>query len=327
MTTTDATTATDEEFFAYHRAALDGLDPPMVDGKPQGGTYRMRRVKNGPWLPVMIDRDNGRIVIEIDGQTVSESEHARVWSYCAKNPVEPEDLFYRLDHGAWPGEEAPPAAGSQPGHNIADVDLLTQLTDKIESALTWLQSIGTVSNRQHLEAIANRIGSLREAKGKAEKAKEAEVGPLYRTYKAALDKYTRALNSAESAIKTLRKAGEDYVNAERQREIAAAEEARRAAEADAARRAPASPNPTPEPTNVVPMTPPPPVKQSFGGVVGRKISTRPKRVAVVTDQDAVYQFHRADPDVVALLKKLAQRCVDADVTCPGVTIEEQVKLG
>jgi hypothetical protein len=335
MTIATVTTATPEEFFAFHRDALDGKDPPIIDGKPQGGTYRMRRVKDGPFVPVLIDLDGSNIVIEVNGQPVPETDYGRVWAFCAKHPVEPEDLFYHLDHGVWPGEDAPPANGSLPGdNNPPDVDLPTQLLEKISLATEWLKKIGNkITDRQTMEALANRIAGIRELKTKTEKAQKTECEPLYRTYKDAYAKYDPAIKDADKTLKALIRVGEEWANAERERERreqaekerAAAEAARLATEADPASRAGEAGS------NVVALTPSPPpaapAKKSYGGAVGRKITAKDKKVAIVKDQDAVYQFHRNDPELVTLLAKFAQRCVDAGITCPGVEIEDKVKLG
>jgi hypothetical protein len=338
MTIATVTTATPQEFFAYHRDALDGKNPPIIDGKPQGGTYRMRTVRDGPFVPVMIDLDGVNIVIEVDGKRIPEADYGRVWSFCAKHPVEPEDLFYRLDHGVWPGEDAPPAKGSLPGDNAPpeDVDLPTQLREKIEAAAAWLKKIGNkIADRQTMEALANRIAGIRQIKTATEKAQKAECEPLYRVYKDAYAKYDPAIKDADKVLKALIRVGEEYAERERreqaERERAAAEAARQAEAAEAARRAGAEPAAETAPTNVVPLTTPAPPtappKQSYGGAVGRKLGVKSKKVARIVDQDAVYQFHKTDPEVVTLLAKLAQRCVDAGVTCPGVEIEDKVKLG
>lgn len=38
----------------WHRAYMRGEAPPMHDGWPEAGWYKMRRVKGGPWVPVEI---------------------------------------------------------------------------------------------------------------------------------------------------------------------------------------------------------------------------------------------------------------------------------
>jgi len=47
------------KLLAWHRAYLRGESPPVHDGDPHCGWYKMKRVSNGPWVPVAIwcDRD------------------------------------------------------------------------------------------------------------------------------------------------------------------------------------------------------------------------------------------------------------------------------
>lgn len=55
------------------------------------------------------------------------------------------------------------------------------------------------------------------------------------------------------------------------------------------------------------------------------MTTRKVTVARIVDQDKVYAFFRDEPEVRDLLHKLAQRCIDSKITCPGVeTVEETV---
>lgn len=56
--------STDAQLLAWHRAAMAGEEPPMHDGCPEAGWYKMRQVKGGPWEPVTIWCDR-----EIDEET------------------------------------------------------------------------------------------------------------------------------------------------------------------------------------------------------------------------------------------------------------------
>lgn len=54
---------------AWHRAYMRGDRPPQHDADPQCGWYQMRRVKDGPWIPVEIwcDREideNGELACD-----------------------------------------------------------------------------------------------------------------------------------------------------------------------------------------------------------------------------------------------------------------------
>lgn len=70
--------------------ALRDPSTPRVEDEPQVGFYRMRKVKNGPWLPVKIylhqvTDENGELTepetieVEVNGWP---EEPDRVWTYC-----------------------------------------------------------------------------------------------------------------------------------------------------------------------------------------------------------------------------------------------------
>ena len=345
MTTTDK----DEEFYAFYKASVRGENPAMIDGKPQGGWYRTRRIKGGPWHRVEIELDDIGPVIKIDGQQQPESDHGRIWSFCSKHWVTLEAFEHHEKHGVWPGEDAPPAEGSVMGDNNPPVDLVAQLADKIAAAKKWITDIGgKVTAEEQVEAIANRCGSIAQARLGCEKAHEKEKEPHLTAGRAVDEKYNPTIKLAKAAEKELRDLGSAYRTEQRERERKeqeqAAAEARRVEEerAASARRADVivteeATNFTPEKvqeikeyvnSNVVPLAPPaPPAPNTYGGVVGRKLKDKTVFEAVIEDQDAVYAFHRDEPEMTALLQKFAQRCVDQDITCPGVAKKEKVKLG
>lgn len=82
--------STDAELLAWHRAAMAGEAPPMHDGDPQVGWYRLQQVRNGPFDPVTIwcdqpvDPETG----ELTGDEVMRADvfgdpadAAAIWTY------------------------------------------------------------------------------------------------------------------------------------------------------------------------------------------------------------------------------------------------------
>lgn len=57
----------DDRLYAWHRAAIAGLQPPIHEGQPECGWFKRRIVKGGPWVPVEvfvrreIDPDTGEL--------------------------------------------------------------------------------------------------------------------------------------------------------------------------------------------------------------------------------------------------------------------------
>lgn len=76
--------------YAWHRAALAGAAPPIHDGMPECGWYRLRRSRGGAWLPARIwchqeiDHATGELTAdeylraEVDG---IEKSPLVIWTY------------------------------------------------------------------------------------------------------------------------------------------------------------------------------------------------------------------------------------------------------
>lgn len=88
--------------YAWHRAALAGLRPPVHDGEPQCGWFKTRLVKDGPFVPavIRIDRDIDpatgellnpeRFVCEVNGQP----RDARLaWGSLCKSPISHQEFL------------------------------------------------------------------------------------------------------------------------------------------------------------------------------------------------------------------------------------------
>lgn len=86
--------------YAWHRAALAGLRPPVHEGEPQCGWFKTRLAKGGPFVPAVIrlDRDIDpatgelaspeRIVCEVNGQPRNAWD---AWGSLCKSPISREE--------------------------------------------------------------------------------------------------------------------------------------------------------------------------------------------------------------------------------------------
>jgi hypothetical protein len=105
------------------------MTPHHVD-TPTAGHYKMRMVRNGPFVPVRIwfgpphDPDTGeemdrshRWQAEIGGK---EAAIERTWPWCAKNPIAEADYRYMRGVQQWATEHAPhePEAAPREAVNI-----------------------------------------------------------------------------------------------------------------------------------------------------------------------------------------------------------------
>lgn len=335
----------DVGFYDYWTAACAAVTnstplPPITDGKPQAGYYKMRQIKGGPWLPVAIFRDAGRLVVLIGDDEAKNSNQA--WISCASHPISYEIYQSRIESGAWPGGRSDPGARDAViGDNAAATETIEHaLPREVDAVKAWLEQTA-IDTDDLAEEAGNRVGELRKLKSRATEAHEAEKEPHLKAGREVDARYLPSIKRADAAIKYLL----DKINAFADKKIAAA---RKAAQAEADRlaairaveekavasaRAAAGRQEGGDegsvPQALTPTAPPPPAmvppKLAFGGAVGSKVSQRAVAVAVIEDIDRCFQHFRDNPLVVECLQKLAQKMIDAKMAVPGVvTVEKTV---
>lgn len=102
---------------------LRGRKPPLHDGVPQCGFYKMRLAKGGPMVPVaiflrqVIDKETGEliepeeIVCLVNGRP---DDAQRTWNWCCKNPITEAEYRHHEKHGRWAEENAPQHPAANP---------------------------------------------------------------------------------------------------------------------------------------------------------------------------------------------------------------------
>lgn len=345
---TAAGTINEDTFFDHWELAKAALKvgskmPPITDGKPQGGCYRTREIKDGPWLPVYIYIEDGAIVCRLNDEVATHKIN-RIWNSCAKHPIEWDAYEARIDTGAWPGEAAPTERAAEIGDNAPPatedpIDVL--LGKRIDDAAVWISKT-PIDSEEASEEAANRVGELRALKAKAVAAHEIEKAPHLKAGRAVDERYQPLIKTggrADAAVKYILGKMNAFVDAQKEKarkteqeekDRLAAIEAVTQKATDAARNAVAEHGAgLREPTAPVPPVAPPPTppaKASFGGVTGRKISQQTKTVAVIEDQDKCYQHFRDNPAVQQCLQDLAQKRVNIQQPVPGVTTREETVM-
>jgi hypothetical protein len=327
----------DAEFYAYWAAAREAVKnstplPPMQDGKPQGGYYKMRFVKDGPWAPVAIFKDAGDIIVLV-GEDESKNPN-KTWLSCARHPVDYDVYQTRMETGVWPGERIEPAAKvAGIGDNAPPEETVeTILPRELDDIKQWLEQNAIISD-EVADIAGNKVGELRKLKSRAEEAHKTEKEPHLKAGKAVDDRYLPNVKRADAAIKYLLDKINVYFDAKRAKEKAAQEaEANRLAaikaaeeKAVAAARAAAG-RPIEGVASPTPTAPPPPSappRMAVGGAVGSKISQRTVDVAVITDIDLCFQHFKTNPMVIEVLQNLAQKMIAAKMEVPGVSKEER----
>lgn len=317
--------------YTYWQRALAGNFGPVHDSDPQPGFWRKRTHRAGPFTPVAIWEDGGKMVALVNGKEADASE---LWTYVCRYPILESWYHDKVAGRPWPDEDkfvndsfVPPMGDNGPPD---DTELLKGQIDAAAAGAEDYRDILTDETASKAQSLRSR---LLELSGEADKKREALKKPFFEAGKAVDAKFQPLVKAAKAAADAIR----DALGAHETRKARAAEAERKAAEeirikaereATKARAAaelagkpvpaPAAPPQPPEPT-------PAPVA-AIRGAYGRAASIKLVRVAKVTDQDALYTGLRTHKELIELMAKLAQRATDAGITLPGVEIEEQRKV-
>jgi len=281
--------------------------PVSVDS-PEQGFYRIR-FKDKLWEPVAIWKDTtGKWIALRNGKAVDAMQ---VWNWCCRNPVTAEAYENAMAGDGWADDD--PTVVAMMGHNVGDTDDIETLADQIESAKQGAEAYRDIESEEQAAKAQSLRARLNELSGQADKKREAFKKPHLEAGKAIDQKWMPLVKEAKGIADQLRKYIETFKTAQllqRRLEERQREDAARKAGEDA---------PAPPPL--------PPVDTTIKGSYGRAATVGTEQVVTaITDQDAVYQFFRNNPDLQACLFKLAQWGIRAQLAVPGITIEERAKI-
>lgn len=318
---------------------IGGPTLPVYEDAPQPGFYRRRftekramgegKAEPGPFVPVAIFEHEGELIALVDGKrTEDPSKH---WISCCRNPVSEMDYHNACSTGRWPdiaesvseSLTPPPAPGSVPGHN-EPADETEVLKDRIETAKADLQkNYAEIKDDMQAARAQTLRATLLEIHRDADKRRATEKEPHLEAGKAVDARWMPIVKEAKAAADQLAKALSAFLTkkakeeAEERRKF---EEQQRKAEAEAAKAGKPAPEPAPAPK-------PAPVQSTIKGGHGRAATVKAVKVITdVTDWDALYAYVKGNPEVDAVVRKVAQQFVNAGNDVPGVTIEEQRKV-
>jgi hypothetical protein len=307
--------------YQWWRDALANKDAPIHADTPQSGFYKMRRGKDGPWLPVAIWTADDQMHCRV-GKDASIA--SSIWTFCAGNPVSKADAKHAFEHGTWPGDVAI-------GHNSGDLSLADEINEAIVQALGWLKSSG-VKDKTTMDMAANYRARLMDLGKKADAERDGKVRPHLDAQREINAEYKPLVDSAKTAADTIRAALSTYMAAEEAKAKAAAAEAarieneRRMAEykrqqEEAARVAAMAKvnEPLPPPVEAPVFVAPEPVKLQAGGQRGKKAGLRDITRYQIADYSAALAHTQNHPDVIAAVEKVCFAQARAGATVPGVT--------
>lgn len=316
--------------YDFWRRRLAGEVVPIHDGEPQSGFYRLTRKNDAP-RPIAYWFKDGELRCRVGvDQNIDEQRAREWWPWASKSPVAHEVYKAVLAGEPWPDMD--PIVGEQlaaRGHNNPPTDDAELLKEQIEAARGGMAAYAKIEDDETLRRAQSLRSRLLELAGEANKNHKAEKEPHLAAGRAVDKKWFPLRDLADAAAKAIRGAMDAWetekLRRQREAERVAAEQARAAQEA--ADKAAAEGKPAPQP--VAPPPPPPPAAMPgpIKGAYGRAAAVKTVFVVTaVTDWSALFAYVREQPELQALMRKLAQRAVDnGERTIPGCTIEEQRK--
>jgi hypothetical protein len=279
---------------------------------PEQGFYRMRFNATKPWLPVAIwkDEDDNWIALR-SGRKVDPLE---VWNYCCRHPVTSEAYEQALSGEGWKDDE--PTVNAMMGHNVGDADDIDVLRDQIESAKQGAEAYRDIESEERASMAQSLRSRMNELAGKADKIREGLKKPHLEAGKAIDAEWMPLVKEAKGIADQLRKYIETFKTAQlMERRRLELERQRAEAERLISRE------------EVMVPPPLPPADTTIKGSYGRAASVGTEMIVTkITDDNAVFQFFRSNPELTQFLQTLAQKAVRAGMTVPGVEVEERAKI-
>lgn len=275
--------------FDWYRAALRGETPPVHENEPQCGYFRVRRGKGGPWVPVAMWAEDGKLVGHYgDDYTDDADKLCEWWTYACRNPVA-YDIYAKAMRGeGWPDDIAEPAIRSNAD---AHTQLSEAIRELIEAAKRELEG-ADLTDPTTRDKAANYATRVVELGGQANAAREDEKRPFLEGGRNVDEKWRGILDEARGFAKDLKGRIGDALKivAARSREAGASEVATKA------------------------------------GTRGKSVSLRTRKRTVVDDPiaAATWLLTNIDPPPFELLEGLAKaavRLTEAGAKIPGVRTE------
>lgn len=310
-----------------------GKSLPVHDGDAQQGYYRAKN-KDKTFDPVAIFYPEGsdKLVAYRKGKDV---DAGTIWSFCCRHPVSYEAYLSAMSGKGWPDDdktvaEQINAPAPTIGDNSGDVSQVDEISDQIEAALAGMSAYVKIDDdatakkalslRNRLNELSNQADKIRKAEKEphlaAGKAVDEMWQPLVKKAKAGADEVRNAIGAWETEKynrqrEAERKAEEARIAAER----AAREEEGETAVLDAPK-VETQPAPPAEPIGQVQAT--------YGKAASVSVKTV---VDQITDYPKLAVYMSQHPELQELLRKLAQRALDAGRTnIPGITTKEEAKV-
>jgi hypothetical protein len=297
---------------AYHKARLEGYDPPLINGVVELGYWRLVGADRASQAVVIYATDDGTKVARVgtgDAFLLDADEEPdffeRVFTRCSKLPITEDayfDVMDALDAGKlapWP--DLPPATMAQFSNLPPSPEeaLRQQVASERENVDAWLKEVGELRTQEHVDKAANWAARIAELEDQAEEHRKAAKRPLDEAAKAIQATWCPIRDAAKELVRELKNAQQPFLSEQKRKE----EEARRAALA--ANQA------APTRARVGAGTP---------GVVTKRNSLTETKRAEIVDFDAALAGFKNNLEVRELVQKLADRVARAGGVPPGCKV-------
>lgn len=98
-----------DEVFGFYWLAIAGCMPEIIETEPHAGWWKMRLVRRGAWVPVLIwlvqeVGDDGELLApEVLKATVDgdEKDPRDIWQWCCTRPIPEHEFKYLTALRAW----------------------------------------------------------------------------------------------------------------------------------------------------------------------------------------------------------------------------------
>lgn len=328
--------------FTWWQNALKGIRGPVHDGEPQSGFYRGKnQLKQMEAYAYWKDTATGAQRHQRNGKELSTDSAMQSWLFVNAHPISEETYWHFIDTGKWPDEDAGTAKALKDGPAIDPaVDPVGSLKAEIDAAKADVPKYLKIESDEAAAAAQTLRSNLTTLKGKAVKMHQIKKEPHLEAGRAVDREFFPLRDLAEAEADKLATALGDWEDVKREALRAAQREAQRIADEETARQqaihdqrvADAKefdepPPPPPEPVKPAPIESNAPAPSSkIKGPSGRAASVKVQNLVTIDDEMEVYKFLAGDPDLTALLLKLAQAKTDAGITVPGTHTTEKSKV-
>lgn len=309
--------------YTFWKAALAGKKPPMSEGSPEPGFYRMRsknkQTGSISWQPVAYWLEGNKLHCMIGEDVVSEQRGQELWTFVGQFPVTEQAYRDVTEKGKdWPDQDSIVASQTTPGiGDNSQVDEAELLADQINSAAAGKKEYVKVTDADQASRAQSLRSRLLELAGQAKKIHKRLKEPFLEGGRQVDAKWLTLVKLAEDTAKEIKSANDAYstelLKAQRKAE-AEADAIRLAAEKEAEMMG----------APVVETAPIPVMPTQIKAGYGRAANAKPEwTLTGITDLGLVFQHFKDSAAVKECLEDLARKAIKAGGEVPGTTKEER----